>query len=215
MSTASFHAGAERAERDSWTDRIVRNPVRRLTTEPRSAFNTTEFLAFLAVLAGILISAAVVDEANAGGMGAKQAWLYATILTVGYMVSRGPRRPGAASPTTKTARTPSSCVAAGPRARGVRTTDGEAPKDAVLRIASRQKRHTPHTVGRWERCAARAAPLGGSDSRPASAIATAFREVDGGAIHTKARDARRRVHAGTSRLAGIIQHIRGACFLVR
>jgi DNA-directed RNA polymerase specialized sigma24 family protein len=34
-----------------------------------------------------VISAAVVDESNAGGYGAKQAWLYATILTVGYIRS--------------------------------------------------------------------------------------------------------------------------------
>ena len=98
MSTAPIHAGAERAERDSWTDRKDRNPVRRLTTETKAAFKTTEFFAFLAVLAGILISAAVVDEANAGGMGAKQAWLYATILTVGYMVSRGLAKAGSRQP---------------------------------------------------------------------------------------------------------------------
>ena len=29
----------------------------------------------------------MVDESNAGGSGAKQAWLYATILTVGYIRS--------------------------------------------------------------------------------------------------------------------------------
>jgi hypothetical protein len=95
MSAAQIPAGAERVERDGRTDR---NPVRRLTTETKAAFKTTEFFAFLAVLAGILISAAVVDEANAGGLGAKQAWLYATILTVGYMVSRGLAKAGSSQP---------------------------------------------------------------------------------------------------------------------
>jgi hypothetical protein len=95
MSAAHIPAGAERVERDRRTDR---NPVRRLTTETKAAFKTTEFFAFLAVLAGILISAAVVDEANAGGFGAKQAWLYATILTVGYMVSRGLAKAGSRQP---------------------------------------------------------------------------------------------------------------------
>ena len=68
--------------------------VRRLSTETKASFKTTEFFVFLAVLAGILISAAVVDQANAGGFGAKQAWLYATILSVGYMVSRGLAKSG-------------------------------------------------------------------------------------------------------------------------
>jgi hypothetical protein len=43
----------------------------------------------LAVLVGVLIAGAVVDSADAGGYGARQVWLHATILTVGYMVSRG------------------------------------------------------------------------------------------------------------------------------
>jgi hypothetical protein len=72
--------------------------ARRLVTETKAAFKTTEFFAFLAVLAGILISAAVVDQSNAGGLGAKQAWLYATILTVGYMVSRGLAKSGSGDP---------------------------------------------------------------------------------------------------------------------
>ena len=46
----------------------------------------------------LLVSAAVVDESNNGGLGAKQAWLYATILTVGYMVSRGLAKSGSAQP---------------------------------------------------------------------------------------------------------------------
>jgi uncharacterized membrane protein len=74
------------------------NRVRRLSTETKASFKTTEFFAFLAVLAGILVSAGVVDEANNGGFGAKQAWLYATILTVGYMVSRGLAKAGSRQP---------------------------------------------------------------------------------------------------------------------
>ena len=86
---------ADRLERNSGTEH---NRVRRLSTETKASFKTTEFFAYLAVLAGILISAAVVDQANAGGFGAKQAWLYATILTVGYMVSRGLAKAGSRQP---------------------------------------------------------------------------------------------------------------------
>ena len=85
-------------------DGIVRNgttdhtPARRLTTETKASFKTTEFMAFVAVLVGILIAAAVGDEADAGGLGAKQAWLYVTILTVGYMISRGLAKSGSSQP---------------------------------------------------------------------------------------------------------------------
>ena len=55
-------------------------------------------MAFVAVVAAVLIAAAVVDEANAGGMGAKQAWLYVTILAAGYMISRGLAKSGSREP---------------------------------------------------------------------------------------------------------------------
>ena len=72
--------------------------ARRLATETKAAFKTTEFFAFVAVLVGILAAAAIVDESDAGGFGARQAWLYATILTVGYMVSRGIAKSGSSQP---------------------------------------------------------------------------------------------------------------------
>ena len=43
-------------------------------------------------------AAAIVDQSDAGGLGAKQAWLYVTILTVGYMVSRGLAKSGSSQP---------------------------------------------------------------------------------------------------------------------
>src|SRR4051812_12572730 len=89
-----------RTERASDRDRTPagQNQTRRLVTETKAAFKTTEFFAFIAVLAGILIAAAMVDEKNAGGFGASQAWLYVTILTFGYMVSRGIAKSGSHQP---------------------------------------------------------------------------------------------------------------------
>jgi hypothetical protein len=72
--------------------------TRRLSTETKAAFKTTEFFAFIAVLIGVLIAAAVIDETDAGGFGARQAWLYVTVLTVGYMVSRGLAKSGSRDP---------------------------------------------------------------------------------------------------------------------
>ena len=97
MSThASPRAGAD--DLGTRGARPPRNRIRRLSTETKAAFKTTEFFAYLAVLAGILIAGAVVDASDAGGYGARQVWLYATILTVGYMVSRGLAKSGSRDP---------------------------------------------------------------------------------------------------------------------
>jgi hypothetical protein len=70
----------------------------RLSTETKASFKTTEFFAYLAVLAGILLAGLIVDNAGDGGFGASKVWLYATILTVGYMVSRGLAKSGSRDP---------------------------------------------------------------------------------------------------------------------
>jgi hypothetical protein len=73
----------------------VRRPrAERLTTETKASFKTTEFMAYVAVLIGVLVAGAIVDQADNGGLGARQVWLYAVILTVGYMISRGLAKSG-------------------------------------------------------------------------------------------------------------------------
>ena len=71
------------------------------STETKAAFKTTELIAYLAATAGVLIAALVVDEGDAGSLGAKQAWLYVTVLTVGYMISRGLAKSGSRDPYTE------------------------------------------------------------------------------------------------------------------
>jgi len=73
----------------------------RRSTETKAAFKTTELMAYVAAVVGVLIAGMIVDEANAGGLGAKQVWLYVTILTVGYMVSRGLAKSGSRDPYTE------------------------------------------------------------------------------------------------------------------
>ena len=47
------------------------------------------------VAVGVLIASAMVDQNEDGqGFGADKAWLYVTILTVGYMISRGLAKAG-------------------------------------------------------------------------------------------------------------------------
>ena len=76
----------------------VANQVRRLSTETKAAFKTTEFAAFLAVVAGILIAAAAIKAkpGHPDAFTATRAWLYVAIVTVGYMVSRGLSKSGSA-----------------------------------------------------------------------------------------------------------------------
>jgi hypothetical protein len=72
-------------------------PVRR-STETKAAFKTTELVAYIVASGMVLIAALILDESDAGGFGAKQAWLYFTILTVGYMISRGLAKSGSRDP---------------------------------------------------------------------------------------------------------------------
>ena len=72
----------------------------RRTTETKAAFKTTELIVYVVAVLGVLIAALVVDESDAGGFGARQAWLYVTVLTVGYMISRGLAKSGSREPYT-------------------------------------------------------------------------------------------------------------------
>jgi di/tricarboxylate transporter len=74
---------------------------RRLTTETKSAFKTSEFVAMVAVVVGILISAALIKGGDTGGTDefiARQAWLYVAIVAAGYMISRGLAKSGSREP---------------------------------------------------------------------------------------------------------------------
>jgi hypothetical protein len=76
--------------------------IRRFATETKAAIKTTEFYAYVVVLAATLI-AGLVTKAGSGHDDrflAKEVWLYAAILTVGYMISRGLAKSGSREPYT-------------------------------------------------------------------------------------------------------------------
>ncbi len=83
-------------------DTARRSTVRRLSTETKAAYKTTEFIAYVAVLVGILIAGAVSKASGYAGhhdpFRADRVWLYATVVTVGYMVSRGLAKAGSRQP---------------------------------------------------------------------------------------------------------------------
>ena len=70
----------------------------RRSTETKSAVKTTELIAYVVASVLVLVAAMILDESDAGGFGARQAWLYFTILTVGYMLSRGLAKSGSRDP---------------------------------------------------------------------------------------------------------------------
>ena len=74
--------------------------IRRLATETKAAFKTTEFFAYLAVVVGLLIAGNTVEgqEGGADYFAADKVWLYVTLLTIGYMVSRGLAKAGSRDP---------------------------------------------------------------------------------------------------------------------
>jgi hypothetical protein len=85
------------------TARVARpTGLRRLATETKAAVKTTEFYAYIVVLAGILIAglATKTGTGHDDRLVANNVWLFATILTVGYMVSRGLAKSGSREPYT-------------------------------------------------------------------------------------------------------------------
>jgi hypothetical protein len=77
----------------------VGSRVRRLSTETKASFKTTELYAYIVVLAGVLIAGAVTNgDDGPDHLISRQAWLYAVILTVGYMISRGLAKSGSRDP---------------------------------------------------------------------------------------------------------------------
>jgi hypothetical protein len=74
--------------------------ARRLATETKAAFKTTEFYVMLVVLVGILIAgnAIEIEEGGTDYFAADKVWLYVTILASAYMISRGLAKSGSRDP---------------------------------------------------------------------------------------------------------------------
>jgi hypothetical protein len=75
--------------------------LRRYTTETKESFKTSEFWLTLAVIAGILISAAAIKGGDTEGTDefiARHAWLYVAIVTGAYAISRGLAKSGSHEP---------------------------------------------------------------------------------------------------------------------
>ena len=78
----------------------VGRAVRRLATETKQAFKTSEFWAMVGLVVAILISAALIDGGDNGTdeFIARNAWLYVSIIAGAYFVSRGLAKSGSYEP---------------------------------------------------------------------------------------------------------------------
>jgi hypothetical protein len=65
---------------------------------------TTELGFFALILGGILLAGVLTGAEGPGGFGPSEIWLYVTILTVGYMVSRGLAKAGSSHPNARRGR---------------------------------------------------------------------------------------------------------------
>src|SRR3954447_560649 len=92
------------AVRDGRSEFSVGHRVRRLATETKQAFKTTEFWAMVGVVVAILVSAAVIKGGDTGNgtdeFIARQAWLYVSIVAGSYFISRGLAKAGSRDPYT-------------------------------------------------------------------------------------------------------------------
>ena len=96
---AATKSGAQR------TDSVRRQGrTRRLTTETKQAFKTTEFWGMVGVIVAILVSAAVIKGGDTNGTDefiARQAWLYVAIVAGAYFIGRGLAKAGSHDPYTE------------------------------------------------------------------------------------------------------------------
>jgi hypothetical protein len=96
-------AATPRAGRAPTDGSPVRARMQRLSTETKHSSKTSELYVFIAVVVGILIAAALIKGGDSGGSDefiARQAWLYVSIVTAAYLVSRGLAKSGSHDPYT-------------------------------------------------------------------------------------------------------------------
>ena len=81
--------------------RSLGTAARRLATETKASFKTSELWLVVAVIVMILVSAAAIKGGDTGGTDefiARQAWLYVAIVTGAYAISRGLAKAGSREP---------------------------------------------------------------------------------------------------------------------
>ena len=87
----------ERAHSNQAAFGTAERPQHRHATETKAAFKTTEFIAYVVAVVGVLVASYLVkttDGGHADYFRADKAWFYIVLLTVGYLGSRGLAKSG-------------------------------------------------------------------------------------------------------------------------
>ena len=86
------------ARNDTSTTHRPNTTERRVSTETKAGFKTTEFIAYVVAVIAVLVASQSIGSDTGAADGdyfrADKAFLYITILTVGYLVSRGLAKSG-------------------------------------------------------------------------------------------------------------------------
>jgi hypothetical protein len=92
--TNTTDASRVRPDEGAYGHDVVRG--NRRATETKAAFKTTEFVAYVVAVVGVLVASLLVDsgDGHADYFRADKAWFYIVILTVGYLGSRGLAKSG-------------------------------------------------------------------------------------------------------------------------
>lgn len=77
--------------RDATRGYVGHDVDRRISSETKPSFKTSELAVYVLAVLGVLIASAMTDASD---FGAQEAWRYVTYLTVGYLVSRGLAKAG-------------------------------------------------------------------------------------------------------------------------
>ncbi|HEX6968634.1 MAG TPA: hypothetical protein VF174_07480 [Micromonosporaceae bacterium] len=82
-------------DRDRQT-RAMQTAVPQVGDETKPSVKSTEFYIYLAAVAGVLLASLLVGQNGAGDdvFPADQAWWFVSLLTIGYLISRGLAKAG-------------------------------------------------------------------------------------------------------------------------
>ena len=94
MSVTTDHTAHHAADQTA-DARTERRSARRISTETKSSYKTTELIAYVVIAVAILIASAMTDQSD---FGTQEAWFYISLLTIGYMISRGLAKSGSREP---------------------------------------------------------------------------------------------------------------------
>jgi len=73
---------------------------RRLSTETKASYKTSEFFVYVAAVVGVILASWLVKSADGHSdyFRADRAWFYIVLLTIGYVTARGLAKAGSRDP---------------------------------------------------------------------------------------------------------------------